>query len=188
MNNIVNQLQTIIAVFNANLPFMLGFIGILWAIQFVNVLLRYRLNFLGLFPRSVFGLLGIIFMPFLHGSFNHLILNSIPLFVLGSFLLLAGHHQFFYVSGIIVILSGGLVWLFGRRAIHIGASGLVTGYFSYLIIQAYYHPSVLAVIIAITSVYYFGGLLLGLFPGQLKTSWEGHLFGFIAGIIAVFLT
>ena len=188
MNNIVNQLQTIIAVFNADLPFMLGFIGLLWAIQFLNVFLHYRLNVLGLYPRSAPGLLGILCMPFLHGNFNHLILNSIPLFVFGSFLLLGGHQQFFHVSGIIIILSGILVWLFGRKAIHIGASGLVMGYFSYLIIQAYYHPDVLAIGIAVTSVYYFGSLFLGLFPGEIKTSWEGHLFGFIAGIGAGGLT
>lgn len=187
MNNIANQLQTIIAVFQANLPFILGFIGILWAVQILNVFMRYRLNALGLYPRSPHGLVGIVFTPFLHGNFSHLLINSVPLFVFGSFLLLGGHKQFFYVSGIIVILGGFLVWLFGRKAVHIGSSSLVMGYFSYLIVQAYFHPSVLAIAIAITTVFYFGSLFLAIFPGEVKTSWEGHLFGFAAGLAAVYL-
>ncbi len=187
MESIANTLQIVIEAMKANLPLVLWLFAGLWAITIVNALLSYRLNVLGIWPRHPFGLVGIVFSPFLHGDFNHLMFNTLPLFVLVNFILLQGQHTFFCVSIAIILLSGLLVWLFARPGIHIGASGLVMGYWGYLLIHAYYQPSILAIVLAVVCIYYFGSLVINLFPSKAQVSWEGHVFGFIAGIAANYL-
>ncbi len=187
MNNVLLQFKTVLDAMIANLPFVLMIIGGLWLIQIINRMTGYRLNRLGVYPRNRRGLIGIVFSPVLHGDFAHLFFNSIPLFVFLSFVLLSGQVELYCITAVIILLSGILLWLFGRRAIHIGSSSLIMGYLGYLLVNAYYSPSAITIVIAIVCVYYFGGLLLGLLPGEEKVSWEGHIFGFIAGIVAAYL-
>ena len=159
----------------------------LWIIHAVNVALNYRLNTLGLVPRKIRGIPGVIFSPFLHGSFSHLFFNSIPFFVLLDFLLMdKGIHSAITISSIIIGISGVLLWLFGRKGVHVGASGLIMGYLAYLLVNAYQHPSIKTLLLGVVCLYYFGGLLVGLFPQKKYVSWEGHVFGFLGGIAAVF--
>jgi len=124
--------------------------------------------------------------PILHADANHLFFNSIPLLILADLMLLSGLDSFILTTLYIVTLAGILLWIFGRPAIHIGASNLIMGYFGYLLSAAFYRPSAMAIILAIVSLYYFGGLILGLFPTKERISWEGHLFGFISGIAVAF--
>lgn len=180
-------LQTLIATIHDNFELLLGIVLGLWALHFINKLLGYRLNYLGILPRTPRGLIGIFFSPFLHGNANHLFFNTFPLLVLACLVLVGGRPLFWEVSITIILISGILIWLFGRRAIHIGASALITGYWGYLLINAYHQPSLMAIVLAIVCVYYFGGLFFGLFPSEDKVSWEGHLFGCIAGIAANYL-
>lgn len=170
-----------------NIPFALTVIGILWLIWLFNWVLGYRLNYLGIFPRHPFGLIGIPFHTFIHGSFNHIFFNSIPLFVLLVLILTGGISSFICTTVSIALISGVAIWFFGRRALHIGASGLIMGYWGYLLVEAYLHPSILTYILAIICIYYFGGLFLSIFPKEDATSWEGHLFGLIAGIITAYV-
>lgn len=186
MDSLISQLTYDLAAVKANISLTLTLVGILWLVHIINVLLGYRLNILGVYPRHVWGLIGIPCFSFLHGSFNHLFFNSIPLLVLINFVLLHGWQQFIDVSLIIMLISGSALWLLGRRAIHVGASCLVMGYWSYLLIDAYQHPSLLAIMLAVVCVYYFGGLVFSLFPTEEKVSWEGHIFGFLAGLVAVY--
>ena len=88
---------------------------------------------------------------------------------------------------IIWIVQGLLVWLFGRRGNHIGASGVISGYFAFVLAQAIDRPSVTTLFVGGIALYYFGGILLSLFPSEERVSWEGHLFGFLAGVLAVFI-
>lgn len=162
-------------------------LGVLWIINILNWTLGSPLNRLGLVPRRLSGLPGILFSPFLHGDFSHLFFNSIPLFVLGLALLAEGPNIFFCVTVIIIILEGSAVWLVGRRARHIGASGVISGYFGYIIVHAYLHPSFTGILLALLVVYYFGSIFLGIFPQEDKISWESHLLGFLSGIAAAFL-
>lgn len=187
LDDYFNQLQTTIDVIKANMPLALLLIGALWAILIVNKLLGYRLNIFGIYPRHPFGLIGIIFHPILHGSFNHLFFNSFPLFVLLTFILAMGMGNFICATVTIIVLSGFALWIFGRKAIHIGASGLIMGYFGYLLLFAYRHPSVLTYVLAFICIYYFGSILLSIFPSEEKTSWEGHLFGLLSGLAAAYL-
>lgn len=187
MNNIAEQLLQAVNLIRANIYSALLIVGLLWVIQIINFAVGYRFNMLGIYPRKIFSLLGIFFAPFLHGGFSHLFFNSIPLLVLVDFALLNGAHQFVVITLIIMMLSGLATWLFGRPGFHVGASAVIMGYFGYLLLNAYQHPSIMGVMLAIVCAYYFGGLLLSIFPQEEKTSWEGHLSGFLAGIAAVYI-
>jgi len=181
--NIATEIHQLILAMKINTVFALELVSILWFIHIINCMMQYRLNVLGIRSRKLSGLPGIIFAPLLHGDFNHLFFNTIPLFVLSDLILPEGRITFYYVSGTITILSGFLIWLFGRRGIHIGASSLIMGYFGYLLAKAYFHVTATTIILAGFCLFYFGGLFLSLFPGAKKNvSWEGHVFGFASGI------
>lgn len=187
MEAFATALQTFVAAMKSNAVFMFGIVIALWVIHLINFLMGYRLNALGIKPRTVHGFIGILFAPFLHGDFGHLFFNSIPLFVLIGLVLLSGYTVFYSVSLTIILLSGFAVWLVARPAIHVGASSVIMGYFGYLLTNAYYHPSAMTFILAAVCLYYFGGLVIMLIPGEKSVSWEGHIFGFIAGVAAAFL-
>jgi len=169
-------------------------VWVLWGLMalaglhFINYLFRYQLNYLGIIPRRWRGLPGIMFSPWLHGDFNHLFFNAIPLFMLANFILLQGEDIFFSVSLIIILLSGALVWLLGRRAYHVGASSLIMGYWGFLLLNVYQQGTIMAIILGFVCIYYLGGLFSNLLPGRRGVSWEGHVFGFIAGLAANFLS
>lgn len=176
--------------FNAaksQLPFMGYLMAVLWGINIVNWALGSPLNLLGIYPRSVWGLLGVIFAPILHGNFNHLFFNSIPLFVLGMFILMLGQNLFIGVTVALIIMEGLLVWLFGRKALHIGASGVIAGYFGFVLGLAYFYPTMISLILGFVTLYYFGSILLGIFPSSALISWESHLAGLLSGVVLVYV-
>lgn len=164
-------------------PWLIG-IAALWVFNIINWLMGSVFNILGIYPRHFRGLIGIIFAPFLHQNFNHLFFNTIPLFALGLMLLSLGTALFAWVSVCVMGVGGLLVWVFGRRALHIGASGLVSGYFGFIVVAAYFQTSVITVLVAGIALYYFGGIFLGIFPKEEKVSWESHLYGFLSGILS----
>lgn len=188
MEEYINATENLFNQIWQNMPFALEIIAILWIIHIINSLLKYRLNIFGIYPRTIHGLFGIVFAPFLHANFNHLFLNSIPLFVLISLVATKGHITLYYISGCIIIISGFLIWLLGKKAIYIGASSVVMGYFGYLLADAYFKRGPQAIIIAILCLFYLSSLFLSLFPSTKKNvSWQGHVFGFAAGIATMFL-
>ncbi|NKB46918.1 MAG: rhomboid family intramembrane serine protease [Legionellales bacterium] len=172
---------------SANMRILLEWLIILWGIHIVNAIVRYRLLILGIYPRKLWGLPGIVFAPFLHGNFGHLFFNSIPLFVLAHFMLISTGSLFYPISGLIIVLGGFGVWLIGRSALHVGASGLIMGYFGFLLTMAYQQQSGLALLLVGVCLYYFGGLVSALVPSSTRESWEGHLLGFLAGVTAALL-
>ncbi|WP_370398152.1 rhomboid family intramembrane serine protease [Tenacibaculum dicentrarchi] len=142
----------------------------------------------GIIPRTFNGLIGVFTSPFLHGGIWHLISNTLPLIVLLTVL------NFFYpkktLSVIIftILVGGMLVWLFARSANHIGASGLIYGLASFLIANGILERKFIPILVSISVAVVYGGLIWGLVP-SLKShiSWEGHLFGAVAGILIAFL-
>lgn len=189
MNSFITELQHITFSIQNNLHFVLGILAIFWIINILNFLLHYRLNIFGIVPRSRFGIVGIFFSPFLHAGFGHLFFNSIPLFILINLMLLHGLVTFYFVSVVIIVLGGAAVWLFGKPGIHVGASGLVMGYFGYLFANAYHQPTIFSIILAVVCLYYFGGaIMFALFSAEKGSSWAGHFFGFFAGIAAAYLS
>lgn len=160
----------------------LGAIGLLWVINLLDWFAGLHLDRFGTIPRRRRGLIGILVSPIVHQNFNHLFFNTIPLYVFGLILLARGVTEFVQVTLFIVLGSGVLVWLLARRARHIGASGVISGYFGYILITAYFQPNITMIFVGIMVMYYFGGIFLGLFPRCEKTSWESHLYGFISGL------
>jgi membrane associated rhomboid family serine protease len=167
---------------------VLVFIGVIWGVFIVGRVVPFRLESYGITPRTLRGLVGIPAAPFLHANLSHLISNTIPLTVL--LLLLAGSRarSWAVVAGI-VLLGGGLVWLFGRSAIHIGASGLIYGLIAYLIVAGICERRVIPMIASIFVGFLYGGTLAtGILPSSLPhISWEGHLFGALAGATVAYV-
>ena len=150
-----------------------------------TLLFDYRLSEYGVVPRTVDGLIGIPLMPFLHGSFDHLVVNTLPTVVLGGLVAIHGSRKFLTATVFITLVGGGALWVVGRTAVHVGASGLVFGFFGYLIARAWYTRSLVAVLIAVVVAVVYGGILLGVLPFfQEGVSWEGHLTGLVAGVLA----
>lgn len=158
----------------------------LWILELVDsLLLRGRLNRLGIRPRKWIGLRGIIFAPLLHGNFGHLAANTIPLVVLGWLIMLNGLNTFLTVTAIVWVFSGVGTWLFGgSHTNHIGASGLVFGYFGYLLLRGYFDQSASAITIAVIVGLLYGSMIWGVLPIHQGKSWQSHLFGFIGGGVA----
>lgn len=159
-------------------------VAAMWLLEFVDIALGGRLNYLGIYPRSTIGLRGILLAPFLHLNFQHLISNTIPFVVMGWFVMLRGIPEFFKVSVIVALASGIGTWLFGSAGLHIGASGVVFGYFGFLLSRAYFERSSLSIALSLAVGLLYGGLIWGVLPGRFGISWEGHLFGFLGGIYA----
>ena len=167
---------------------LVAFVALLWAVQVVNWIFGYGLNpAFGLIPRHVSGLDGVIAMPLLHGSFAHLMANTPPLLVMGGLLVATTTRALLAVNAVVIGLGGGLVWLFGSSAIHIGASGLVFGWYGFLVARGLVDRSPITLGAALVVGVLYGSLLWGVFPGQPSVSWEAHLFGAIAGAGAAFL-
>ena len=165
-----------------------AFVGLLWVVQVVNWITGYGFNAaFGLIPRHVSGLDGVIAMPLLHGSFAHLLTNTPPLLVMGGLLVATATRALLAVNAAVIGLGGGLVWLFGSSAIHIGASGLVFGWFGFLVARGFVDRSPVTLGAALLVGFLYGSILWGVLPGQTGVSWEAHLFGAIAGAAAAFL-
>jgi len=161
------------------------FLAAIWIVFFLDRFLP--LETFGLVPRHARGLVGIVAMPFLHGDFGHLLGNSIPLAV--TLLLLAGSRaNSKVIVALIIVLSGIGLWLFGRTALHIGASGLVFGLIAFHIFAGYFERRLRSIAIAlIVGFLYATTLFQGVLPMQKGVSWDGHLIGAIAGALVALL-
>jgi membrane associated rhomboid family serine protease len=157
-----------------------------WGLNIVNwVFLGKALDWFGLRPRTSIGLLGIVFSPFLHGNLMHLLGNSLVFFILGSMVLIWGVPTFIAVTLIVAIAEGLGVWLFGRSANHIGGSGVIFGYFGFLLFGTLFSQNLTALILSLAVGIFYWWMLPGLMPVKgRRISWEGHLFGFLGGAIA----
>lgn len=187
LNELTNSLNIIVSHTHDNLPAIKYIIIVLWGVFWVNLLLGRRLLWLGIQPRCWLSLPGILFAPLLHVNFSHLFFNTIPLIVLSNFLLINGINYFIYATGFIILLSGMLIWCFGRPGIHVGASAVVTGYWGLLVLNSVNNSSLTTIILAAICLYYFAGIFFGIFPAKKGVSWDGHLFGLISGLITSYL-
>ncbi len=163
---------------------VLVLLAAIWLVELVNQVLGHRLNiWLGLRPRDLGGLAGVPAMPFLHGGVGHLLANTLPLLVLGSIGMAVAPRRFIAASVAIVLVSGLAVWLLGRpHSIHIGASGLVFGWFAFLVALGFAERRPRAILSSILVMTIYGGMLWGALPRLVTNiSWEAHLFGAAAG-------
>lgn len=166
-------------------------LGVVTAIEFaveaLDVVMDGRLDMHGIDPRTWSGLLGVIWAPFLHADFAHLISNLIPGLVLGFFVLLSGRAVL--VTAVVWVVSGVGVWLTApSTSITIGASGIVFGWLTFLIVRGLFSRDVWQVLGGVVIALIYGGILWGVLPGGAGVSWQGHLFGAVGGVLAAWLT
>jgi len=163
-------------------------VGIMWAVEVVNSLDSYRLDKDGIVPRSLSHLDGVLFAPFLHASWSHLISNSVPFVILGLVIALAGAVRLLEVSAIVALVSGLGTWLIApSNSVTVGASGIVFGYATYLISRGVFTRRVLEMLLGVVVLVVFGVTLLYDLIPHTGISWQAHLFGAIGGVIAASL-
>ena len=160
-----------------------GGLLIIWVVEILDsFVFDDSLQTHGIEPRQLDGLEGVLFAPFLHAGWTHIISNSIPFVVLGGLALVYGLRRWLLATAIIVIGGGMATWLLARSANHIGASILIFGYFGFLMGMAWFERSLRAIGIAVVVAIFYGGLIWGVLPTSSGVSWEGHLFGALAGV------
>ena len=169
-----------------------AFVALLWIILIANVVTGlFGLDFrdYGIRPRTSAGLWGVPLHAFLHGNLAHLLANTVPLLILGGLTAVRVRTSFLGAFAFIALGGGALVWLIARpNTNHIGASGLVFGFFGYLVGQGIFRRDILSIVIAFAVIAFYGfPILFGVLPLSDFISWEGHLFGLIAGVIYAFL-
>ena len=160
---------------------------ILWVIHLVSVLFQIDLTRMGILPRKFVGLLGIITSPMVHGDFSHLISNTIPLVILGWIIFFFYPKVSYLAFGFRYFFTGLLVWFFARQVYHIGASGVVYGFVSFLFFSGLFRRDNKSISLALIITFLYGGLVWGMIPGWKGISWEAHLFGAITGLAAAYL-
>lgn len=162
-----------------------GFVALLYLVELVDVVLGGRLDLAGVQPRETEGLDGILWAPLLHGSWAHLAANTVPLLVFGFLILLAGVTRWLAVTAVVWALGGLGVWLTGGDdTLHLGASILAFGWLVFLLVVGFFAHSARQVLVGMLLLFLYGGLLLGVLPGQPGVSWQGHLFGALGGLVA----
>ncbi|MDA3901038.1 MAG: rhomboid family intramembrane serine protease [Spirochaetes bacterium] len=164
---------------------LITLIVIMWVMLFVNfVIFNHNLLSYGITPRTLSGLRGIFFAPFLHANLVHLTSNTIPFFILGILAMHDGTGEFYTVFIVSMITAGIGTWITGRSGtVHIGASGIIFGLFGYLLLKGYFHRRALSIITSIVVALLYGGMIWGVLPKQTGISWQSHLFGFIGGAL-----
>jgi membrane associated rhomboid family serine protease len=162
------------------------FASLIWLIHLLAYLTDADLAWLGVLPRNFFGLVGVFLSPLIHSSLLHLLSNTFPLILLSGFIIFIHRTAGLRVLLLIYILSGILTWFIGRQAYHIGASGVVYGMAGFLLFRGFYTRDRSSMAIAFAILFLYSGLFYGLFPNEERVSWEGHLGGLIAGLVAVF--
>ncbi|MER6448225.1 rhomboid family intramembrane serine protease [Streptomyces venezuelae] len=164
---------------------MLGWVALLWVIELVDLATGHALDGYGIIAREADGLTGIPLAPFLHFGFDHLASNTVPLLVLGFVAALSGIRRFLAVCAAVTVVDGLGVWLVSPSySITAGASGLIFGLFGYLLVRGFVERRPLGVVVAVVIAAVWGGtVFLGVLPTDSGVSWQGHLFGLLAGIV-----
>jgi membrane associated rhomboid family serine protease len=163
---------------------ILTLVALCWLVFFANnLLLGGHLNQYGIVPRRLTSLPTIIWAPFLHASFRHLLANTVPLLLLGSIICARNKSEFVEVTVTGALVGGALTWLFARNGSHIGASGLIFCFFGYLASMAWFRRTFGTLLLSLVCIVAYGGMLRGLFPTSTSISWEGHAAGLVTGIL-----
>ncbi len=176
------------ATVSTSLYVLMAFIALIMILEVINGSMDHALNAYGLEPRTTAGLIGIPLSPFLHGSYLHVQSNAVALLALGTLAVIRTGDRFPWVCLVIILVGGVGVWVIGRPAIHVGASGLVFGLFGYLLVRGVIDFNILSVLVALVVAGVFGWMVVsGVVPTNDYVSWEGHLCGLAAGALAAII-
>jgi membrane associated rhomboid family serine protease len=167
------------------LQLLLALVLLMWGLEVVDAALDNRLDRYGIEPREVDGLDGVVAAPFLHVGFGHLAANTVPFVLMGAVIAFEGPLRLLGVTAVTAVVSGLGTWLIAPAdTIHLGASGVVFGYATYLIARGWFNRRVAEIAIGVAVVLLWGGVLLAGLQPQDGISWQGHLFGAIGGVVA----
>jgi membrane associated rhomboid family serine protease len=169
---------------------MLAFAALLWVIELYDIVSGGWLDHdAGIVPRTPEGLDGVLWAPLLHGGWAHLMANTLPFVIFGFLVLAAGIARFVLVTAVIWVLGGLAVWLTGPTGVPtVGMSGVIFGWFAFLLVRGFFARSLRQIGLAVVLFLFWGGLLWGVLPTDPQVSWQGHLFGALAGVVAAWLT
>jgi membrane associated rhomboid family serine protease len=157
----------------------------MWGVFLLSTFTGGALLWLGVIPRTLLGLRGILFAPFLHGSMAHIVSNSIPFLLLGWLVILRDPRHFLPVTLFAMVGSGMMAWLVGAPgSVHIGASGVIFGYLGFLMLAGWWARNFLSIALSVIVIALWGGMVVGVMPGTVGVSWQAHLGGLIAGVYA----
>ncbi len=162
------------------------FVALLWIIEFVQEYTGTRIWSLGIIPRKIEGLSGIITAPLIHAGLDHLVSNTLPLLIVGAGLIYFYPTLAFRVILLVWLFSGIWVWLSGRDSSHIGASGLIYGFVVFLFFSGLMRKDTRLIAISLLVTFLYGSLVWGILPVDQTVSWESHLFGAIAGLLCAY--
>lgn len=172
--------------FIQSLIFPSFFLLLIWLVKIAETILDINLVYLGIFPLKWNGLIGILSAPLIHSDFRHLVDNSLPVFLLSLAIFYFYKPVAFKVFFYTWFITGMAVWIGGRSAYHIGASGLIYGFASFLFFSGIIRKNINLLAISLLVVFLYGSLVWGIFPFDYKISWESHLFGALTGgILAI---
>ncbi|NQZ75674.1 MAG: rhomboid family intramembrane serine protease [Ekhidna sp.] len=159
----------------------------MWVVFAIEYFLRIDLGYLGIYPRHISGLVGVVMAPLLHGNFNHIASNSVPLLVLGGTLFFFYRRIAFRVFLQSYFFTNILVWFFGRPFYHIGASGLIYALASFLVFYGFFSRDFKTVIVSFATIFFYGSMAYGLFSFDSRVSWESHLLGAVVGAVTAYM-
>ena len=162
------------------------FVLTMWGVKLFEYIEDVNLSWYGLFPRSVHGLVGIVISPLLHADFSHLIANTTPLIILGTIILYFYRSIAFQIFFWVYLMTGIWVWAIGREAYHIGASGIIYGFVTFLFFSGIFRKDSRFMALSLFVVFLYGGTVWGIFPLKNGMSWESHLLGALAGLITAY--
>jgi len=171
-------------VFQGGLVVPSRMVFLMWLAFALEQFLGISLKFLGIYPRTLFGTIGILTSPFIHGNLLHIISNTIPFLILGGVLFFFFERIAPYVFAYCFFYTNILVWLFARPNMHIGASGLVYGMASFLIFYGFFKKDIKSLLISAIILFFYAGMVYGILPTQPNISWESHLFGAVVGLFS----
>lgn len=160
---------------------------IIWIIYVIEIKFKLNFNSLGIYPKTVKGLRGILFSPFIHSDIKHLLNNSVPLFVM----LWCLYYFYYKIANKVLILgtilTGLLTWLIGRPSFHIGASGVIYLLVSFIFFSGIFRKYYRLIALSLAVVFLYGGMVWYILPVEERISWEGHLAGFLVGLLFAFI-
>jgi membrane associated rhomboid family serine protease len=172
----------------SGLRLLAALVGLMWLVEIVDTAMNGALDRYGIISRDPEGLVGIVTAPFLHLGFGHLISNTLPLVTLGALIAISGAARLAAVTALVTVIGGFGTWLVSPpQTITIGASGLVFGYAAYLIARGLFNRRIGQVLVGVVVILVWGSALLGGLLPQDGISWQGHLFGGIAGVLAAWV-
>lgn len=163
-----------------------AFVAVLWIVEIVEQVGGYNFVRLGVYPRHLEGLPGILFSPFIHDDFGHLISNSLPVFILSAMLIYFYRRISYRIFIQMYLLAGICVWIAGRESWHIGASGVVYALAAFHFVSGIIRNDVRLLTLSVVVVFLYGGLVWGMLPIRPEISWEGHLWGAVSGVVFAF--